>query len=159
MVFALTASAALLAGCGGGGGGASSSTGATTASSSTSSATITKPEFIAKGDAICEETDARQAAHYKVYVKENGEDTSKAGQEKNVTEIGLPAIRVEIKELRDLGIPAGDEEAVEAILKGSEAAIAKAQAKPALVLELGTDPFNEVERLAPSYGFKSCGIQ
>lgn len=144
MAAALLA-ALVLAGCGG-------------SSDDSSAPALTKAEFVAKGDAICERTDKRQATEFGVYVEENGENKSKAGEEDLVTNIGLPAIRIEIEELRELGVPAGDEEEIAAILDEAEEAVEEAEEDPGKVLREADDPFREVEKLAKAYGFKECGL-
>ncbi|MDX6622181.1 MAG: hypothetical protein QOE75_113 [Solirubrobacterales bacterium] len=151
----LSAIVVLLVGCGGDGGGDPT---ADSSLSDTEAPALSKAEFIERGDEICKRTDRRQAARYKVYRAENGEDTSKQGQEALVTEIGLPTIREEIEELRALGAPAGDEQAVEAILDAAEAAADEAEADPGSVLETSASPFDEVDAMAEAYGFKACGI-
>jgi len=136
---------------------ADASSGSTT-SDQTSGAQLTKAEFIKQGDAICVKTDEAQAKSFDDYLKENGEDTSKAGQEALVIEVGLPAIRQELKELRALGPPAGDEDAVEEILGEAEDALVEAEEKPSLALRTRTSPFSPIEKLLKEYGFKACGI-
>jgi hypothetical protein len=139
---ALSALLAALAGCG----------------SSSGDDAPTKTEFIAKADVICRETDKRQTTKFNAYVKENGEDGSKAGQEELVKEVGLPEIATELEELRALGVPEGDEDEVNAIFDGAEEALEKAEEDPGTVLQTTTDPFSDVEKLAKDYGFKECGI-
>ncbi len=127
-------------------------------SDSGSSGTLTKAQFIVRADAICQQTDKRQAARFKTYVKENGEATSPAGEEEIVKEVGLPEIEAEIEELRELDPPAGEEEKVGTILDQADAALKQAEDDPGSVLQKAGDPFNEVEKLAKEFGFKQCGL-
>jgi hypothetical protein len=148
LAFAL--SALLIVGCGGDGD--SSGT-----SGLADGPAPTKGAFIAAGNAICGKADARQAAAYKVYLKETGEDKSKTGEEEVVVEVGLPAIRTEIEELRQLRAPAGDEDEIAGMLDEVEAAVKESEKKPLSVYTADT-PFKAPEEEAKKYGLTKCGF-
>lgn len=118
---------------------------------------LAKGEFIAQANAICDRADKRQAAAYKTYLKENGEDKSKAGEEKLVTDVGLPPIRLEIEELRELGAPVGDEDEVAEMLDALEAAVKANEEKP-LSVYTANSPFKAAEGQAKKYGLTKCGF-
>jgi hypothetical protein len=151
--------AVFVAGCGGSGSestAASRNSGSTSQSPSTGQP-LTKAEFVAQADALCEATDKRQEARYKVYVQEHGEGNSRAYQQKLVTNVGLPAIRRELEEIRALGLPKGDQK-IKVIMNSAEEAFLVAEEDPGIVLQKSGSPFDESEKLAKEYGFKACGF-
>lgn len=136
--------AALIGGCG------SDDEGNTTA--------LTQAEFIKQADDICARVDREQISGFESYAKKNPQDASTtSGQEKIIGEVGLPPIKLEAEELNELGVPEGDEEQVEAIVAGIEDALSEAEDDPlSMTREPGGGPFVEVNKLALSYGMKSC---
>jgi hypothetical protein len=120
---------------------------------------ITRAAYISRADAICNRTDQRQAARYKTYQALHGEAESAEDEEEIVTQIGLPMIKVELRELRALGSPEGQENEVGAVLVVAERALASAEADPHLILNSQKNPFNLAESLAAGYGYKTCGLQ
>jgi hypothetical protein len=121
-----------------------------------SSPTLTKAEFIKRADAICKKADAKQESAVRAYEKENPEALSTpAGQEEFILDIGLSPITVELDEISELGVPEGDEQAVNAIVSGFEDAVAKVEADPFSVAS-GPGPFLGVNKLTKAYGFKDC---
>lgn len=137
----VSASAILLGGCGGGG---------------DETQELSKAEFIKQADAICAKTDKAQEAELTAYLKENPKaESSQAGQEKMVTDAGLPPLQEEIGELAELEPPSSDAQKVEAIVKDLEEALKKSEDTPGLLVR-GPDPFAEVGKLATAYGFKEC---
>jgi hypothetical protein len=118
---------------------------------------LSKAEFIEKGDAICAETDKKQEVDLKAYMKAHPEKRpSQAGQEKVITAVGLPPIKVEAEELRELGAPDADVAKIEAIVTGIKQAVAKAEDNLSILLDRSSDPFAAVDSLARDYGFKAC---
>jgi hypothetical protein len=120
---------------------------------------INRAAYIARANAICDRTDRRQAARYKVYKAEHGEAKSTEAEEEVVTQVGLPMIKVELVELRTLGAPKGEAKKVGAVLVIAERALASAETDPSLVLDPQKNPFELAESLAAGYGYKSCGLQ
>jgi hypothetical protein len=158
-IVPILALALAVAGCGGDEG---DSTGAAAESTSASSSEsgrppLSKSEFIARGDAICDATDKRQAAKFKIFVEKNGKSDSPAYEERLVSEVGLPEIRVELKALRRLRLPQGDGIEINEILESAEEAVLTAEEEPGKVLKTG-NPFAASEELAKKYGFKACGF-
>jgi len=141
--FALLAIAAALAiaGCGG---------------SSEAKPTITKAQFIKRGDGICNKSDDRQGKGLVAWQKKNPKSgASKAWQKKILAEVALPPVKVEIRELAALPTPAGDEATVKAIVSGLEEALKKTEADPSPLLK-GPGAFGPVEKTITHYGFKFC---
>lgn len=142
MVFALAA----FAGCGGGeddGGGEEA---------------LTKVEFIAQGDAICEKAENQAETEAEAFAEENGFDLEKATDEEleeAIAEVLVPALERQSEEIDALGPPEGDEEEVEAIVVALEDGTAAVEDDPSSVLE--GSPLKEASQLAKDYGFKTCG--
>ena len=145
ILLALIAAAAVLAtGCGGDSGGSTS-------------AGLTKPQFIARADAICRKADEAQTTGLAAYSKEHPSDkSSKAGQEKMITSVGLPPVREEIAELSKLEAPSGDQAEIDAIIKAIEEAVSKGEDEPSILLNPSTGAVAEASKLAGEYGFKVC---
>lgn len=148
------------AGCGqssdGGDGHTDGGDGQTRVAATSAPAPLSKAQFIARGDAICEKMDKTQNAALNAYAGKHGNGT-KATQEAMVRAAGLPPIKAEIEELDALGAPKGNEAEIQAIIVGAEEAIKEAEADPESINEIGPgNPFNEVDKLAAKYGFKSC---
>lgn len=151
-VIAMLVAALIVVGCGGDDGG--SGTDETVAV--TTSEELTKGELIAKGDDICDETDEVQEEKLQSYLKKHpNSQSSKKGQADLVREAGLPPIQAELEELAALGAPPGDEEKIEAILRGIERAIEKGEDDPTSLLAEGSLS-ESVGKLAADYGFRAC---
>jgi hypothetical protein len=152
IVLALAASAAAT-GCGGG-----SSTAAENQGSTSDTATITKAVLIKKGDAICRHTDdvqkARLAGWEKQHPKESLIETSV--QQRALVYAAIPPLASEIEAIAALGLPKGQEGAVEAIVSGWRGALKGIEQMPSLLLEAGEGPFTQPDKLAGDFGFKDC---
>jgi hypothetical protein len=142
-------SALAVAGCGGGSG------------SSTSTGSISKEKFIAKADAICKKgTERMQAAIFAVLKHpRNLTKVSKAEQEKIVATAMVPSVSREVKELRGLPVPEGDEEKVEAMISALEEGVQTAERDPEAVTKSSDVVFGISSRIAGEYGLKACSIR
>jgi hypothetical protein len=125
-------------------------------SDSSSADALPKAVFIKRADAICEKADKVQEAGLQRALAKAEGSLAKAEEDKLVSSVGLPPIQTEAEELAELGAPSGDEEKVEAIVEGIEAAIEKAGENPHSVTGKAGNPFNQVDELARAYGFKVC---
>lgn len=137
--------ALLVAGCGGG--------------DDSSSESISKEEFIAKADAICKQGNERMEAGFTKLLKDvkNVTKLKKAEYEEIVDEVMVPSIEREIEELRALGVPAGDEERVEAMLTALEEGKETAERNPEAVNASSDAVFGIAARIASEYGLEVCG--
>lgn len=148
LLVALAALALIVAGCGSGGG-----------STSSESSSLTKAELIKQGDAICKKGDEALEEEANEFAKENGINTNKptkAQQEEVIEQVVAPALHGQAEELRELGAPSGEAEAVEEIFDSLEKGTEELEAEPAVLLK-GTNPIEEAGKLAKEYGFKECG--
>jgi hypothetical protein len=143
----LLALALLVVGCGGG------------SSSSGESGSLSKSELIKQGDAICKKGEEELEAEANEFAQDHGLDTNKptkAQQEEVIQKVVAPAIQKQAEELRQLGIPSGEEGAVEEILDSLEKGTKELEEEPGKLLQ-GTNPVAKASNLAKQYGFSNCG--
>ena len=134
-----------VAGCGGG-------------DSSSSTAALSKSEFLAQGNTICEKGDkAINEAGKKVFTQSQA--PSQATQEKFVTDTVIPSIQSQIDAIDALPAPSGDEDQVQAIVDAAQSALDKAKQDPSLITDQsqGSDPFAQANKLTDDYGLTKCG--
>lgn len=146
VVAVLVALAAIVAGCGGG-------------DDSDTSGSLTKPEFIKKADAICEEGNKSINTEVDEFAKEKGttpEKMTKEQQEEFVEQVVAADIRSQAEEIGDLGAPSGDEKQIEAMVKAVEDGADEIEEEPK-VLFGKANPLAEGTKLAKEYGLKVCG--
>jgi hypothetical protein len=141
-----------LTGCGSGGDPATASGG----EGSAGAASITKAEFIERGNAICrraleEQEVAVAAAERKLG---HGKPVSYAQRERLLITLAPRFFERKTEELAQLPVPAGDEAQVRAIVVGYEAGVREIEAKPVTVVE-GT-PFLKGRKAAGRYGLSEC---
>jgi len=117
----------------------------------------TKAEFIAAANALCAKRRQRaQAKLSRIFRSAPRNESKQAGLQRTVETAIAPEMEAEAEELRALGAPRGDEEAVEAIVKALEAVVAEAREDPAaFVNQPGV--FKSAERAARAYGLDVCG--
>jgi hypothetical protein len=121
-------------------------------SKSTTTATvpaITKAELVAKANAICTTGNgpilaagAKLAAH-----------PSPAQVVAAVQSTYVPSIEAQIRAIKALGVPPGEQATITKMLKLAEADLDKLKRNPALV---GTDVFGGFARVAHPYGLTAC---
>lgn len=141
--------ALVVSGCGGGN--------PSTARSTAAEGSLTKAELIAKGDAICAETDKIQEQRMAAYGKHEPDYMrSKPAFYRMIEAAGLPPVQIEIEKLRALGAPEGEEAKVNAILSGFQKAERAAEADPRFAMGVTEGPFVASAKLARAYGFKAC---
>jgi predicted small secreted protein len=147
LIAAVVMAALLLAGCGGG------------SDDSGSGKSISKEEFIAKADAICKKgTERLQTAIFAALkTPQNLTKVSQAEQVKIVKTAMVPNVSREVKELRALGIPDGDDEKVDAMITALEEGVETAEQDPEVVTESSDAVFGISSRIAAEYGLEACG--
>jgi hypothetical protein len=151
VVVALSGIVAVLMGCGGGG----------STTNEGGDASLSKAQFVSKGDQICElnyTKRERVLSGYLAKAEREGGQLPLARQEKVLVDQIMPIFQEESEQLNGLGLPTTETQKAEAILEGLEAAIAAVESEPDVALEEGTAvQFGAVEKLARSYGFEFCG--
>lgn len=138
LVLAAVCGASALAGCG---------------SENSAAAPLTKKQFIARGEEIC-----RAAKRERLELRAGVLKKYPHAEEGHlVIPAVVPAVEKEIRKLKALGPPGGDEAKIKAILRGLELAVKDAKYDPYDVLVEQTDPFRAPNKLARAYGFGACG--
>jgi hypothetical protein len=116
---------------------------------------LTKAQFLAQGNAICEEGSRKLAVAQKELEKTVG---SAAPTEAQVTAYAtsafVPSIQGQIEKIRALGGPAGEEATVGHMLDVAQSALNEVKTKPALLLS--GHPFAGFAKLAHPYGLTAC---
>ena len=138
----------VLAGCGSG----SSSTTTETV------ATISKAEFVAKGNAVCVKGEKEQEAEVNAYVKKHGLENkkpSKAQEAELVETVFAPNIQSQIDGVEALGAPSGEEQQVSSALEASQQALERVEANPELTFG-NKDPFAAAGKQLHALGLNKC---
>lgn len=120
--------------------------------------TLTKAEFIKRGDEICSKAEERSEPEAEEFAEENGFDLEKATKdevEEAITAVLVPALEQQAEEIDALGAPEGDEEEIDAIVVALQDGAAEVEDDPGLVFE--DKPLKEASQLARDYGFEACG--
>jgi hypothetical protein len=147
LIAAVVVAALIVVGCGGD-------------DSSTSTASISKEKFLVKADAVCKRGTERLEAGLVGFLTD-GKKIHKPSQEDNekfIVKVLIPSLRREVKEMRALGVPDGDEEKVGAMIDALEEGLETAEDDPKAVAAGSTDiVFGITSRLAGEYGLETCG--
>ncbi|HEV2858409.1 MAG TPA: hypothetical protein VGW80_08410 [Solirubrobacterales bacterium] len=138
-----------LAGCGGSDEGATAGT----------AATLSKAEFLKKANAICERgTDRIDAAYGRA-----GEHVPKGAENEDfmneaAARIVIPVRREELRKIRALGLPAGNEETIEAFLVALKEGIERGERNhPSLRASGGASyAFEKAYKIANKHELSSC---
>lgn len=116
-----------------------------------------KLEFLREADRICHSSEARiEAAADELATEPGGPDPREV--ERIALSIAVPALQTEVRAIRSLGAPAGDEERIEAILAATERGIAEIEAHPRRLVDGPPPALRRAERLARRYGSRECGF-
>jgi hypothetical protein len=136
---AVLALGAIAAGCGG-------------SSNDSSTSDLTKAEWIAKADVICQQgnQEIEQAANEQF----GNEKPSEADIQQFTQGVVLLGTQDQVDKIRDLGAPSGDEDQVNKILDTVQADIDKAKSDGSSISE---STFADGNALAKQYGLKVCG--
>jgi hypothetical protein len=142
LIAALAALPILLAiaGCGGGG--------------ETAEASLSKAQYRAKADLICERAGMDQFKRWIRYGQQhpNVKDADKVGP------AIIPPLQKQLRELRNLPAPSGDGAEIEAFLDEFEKALKAGEKDPSALLPEKYTPFDRSNRLAERYGLVDCAI-
>jgi hypothetical protein len=151
--IALAGAALVLAAAGCGGGSKSSTSGTTAAKTSTSAPastpTLTKAQFVAKANAICNATNGgltatalRLASH-----------PSPAEAMKIIHGTFIPQIKAQFGQVAALGVPAGGQATIARMDRLLVGDVAKIEKDPALA---GPAAFHDFAKVAHGYGLTAC---
>jgi hypothetical protein len=134
---------ALVAGCGG---------------DDDSSASLTKAQFVRKGNAICAESEVERIKAMEAAGSKFGPSESPADQQKKLLLASMPSYEKAVSGLDELGAPEGDEKKADAIIEAMEEAVEASKADPEEVLTSGVVPFKKANRLLEDYGLSKCDM-
>jgi hypothetical protein len=129
-------------------------------SSTESTASLSKAEFLKKGNAICKEGNESINGEFEEFDKENNlsetAEPPKEEQEEAVEQVLIPAINRQVEEVKALGTPEGDEGELAELISAEEGVVEEAEENPLLLFE-GTAKQKEANKLATDYGLTVCG--
>ncbi len=118
---------------------------------------LTKAEFVRRGDKICGKARERKATAIFTYREKHLETVpARRLDDRVVTVVALVPIRRMTEELLDLTPPSRDKDQIGAIIKAFEAAAKDQEQNPDGVLEGARDPFYTANRMASKYGLHVC---
>jgi hypothetical protein len=127
-------------------------------SEGTTATRVSKAAFVERADAICIQTYNQVKAGYEAFVKEAGSEPFSTIEEIEdyADSVLIPARQEEVEELRDAGMPKGEEDQVEAILAAFEEGIEKAEESPRDAVTSPAGVFVKAAELAKSFGLAGC---
>ena len=118
---------------------------------------IAKVQFLREADRICQSTNTRvQAAADDLLT--GPAKPPPAQVRRIVLGVVVPTLRSEVRAIRALGAPAGDQRQVDGILAATERGIEQVAADPAGALDGPPPAFRQAGRLARAYGSNECGV-
>ena len=114
-------------------------------------AAITKADFLAKGNAICNKGNKELNA----LGAKLGKKATKAQFTAAAKNSYVPSIQAQIDGIRALGAPSGDEATVKKFLDLAQADLNRIKGKPSLLFG-NTRQFADFAKIAHPYGLKAC---
>ena len=143
--------AAASSGCGGGEGDTTYAAGV--------SRPIAKVQFLREADRICASTNARIEAAGDDLIGGRS-DPPPAEVKRVVIGVAIPALEAEVRAIRALGAPQGDEQAVDAIVATTEEGIDEIRADPVGAVDRGPPAaLRRAAKLSRAYGSQECGLR
>jgi hypothetical protein len=111
---------------------------------------LTKEEFVAQVDAICQESDAELEAL-------GGDVESRAAAEELVRNEVVPVLQKQLDDIGALTPPEGDEAEIQAFLDAAQEGVEEVQADPAVIFG-GPEPegFRKANDLGQQYGLTAA---
>ena len=117
---------------------------------------IAKAEFLYRGNEICRATVET--------LTEEGRETFSEAELKGTDAAGVPFVlgtyvpefQAEVKRLRALGAPSGDEAQVDAILEAIEGIVEEAKQEPGRIVHQTVNRYEKPQELATRYGLDEC---
>lgn len=134
----------LVAGCGGSDG--------SDGDSSSDAPAITHDDFVTQANAIC----ADAASELQTAGADLTETSTQDEVVAFITDTALPSYQSQHDDIAALGVPEGDEDAVDTLLTALQADIDKVKADPEAFVT-ATDPFADANAAADDLGLTDCG--
>jgi hypothetical protein len=152
-------------GCGGGDQEAASGASSSGKASQETAAVTTSPAktaFIKKVDAICSAHEEQLNADVeKLYARRLSSQESRQREAVHVlavTQILIPNLEGEVKELRALGEPSGGEVPMDVVIGAIEKMVDETKANPRRILDIAA-PYETAEKTAEKYGITRCPVR
>lgn len=125
---------------------------------------VAKAEFIKEAEAICKRIHSAESQARGEYIQKNLARLNRLSPSESNKSIGIiietirmPAVLKEVKELKALEPPEGDEKKLQKIFVGTEEGIKKVNEEPKLALaSRAGNPLYPSYKLALDYGFENC---
>ncbi len=118
---------------------------------------IAKVAFLAEADRICHSTNARIEAAADGLT--GPREPPPAEVRRVVIGVVVPALEAELRAIRALGVPAGDEREVDGIVAATERGIDEIRADPLAAADGPPPGLRRAARLAQAYGSQECGVR
>jgi hypothetical protein len=119
---------------------------------------LSKVEFLREADRICFASESQiEAAADDLVTAPGRPDPDEV--ERVAISIVVPALESELRAIRAIGAPEGDEGEVEAILRATEQGIAAIERDPRGLLDGIPAPLRRAQGLAEAYGSRQCGFR
>jgi len=127
-----------------------------------STATLTKAQFVKKGNAICAAGNKEIEAGFESFAKEHNLSKNQQPTKAELTEAAetvlTPAIAKQVHAIGALGTPSTDGKGAEEVLDAAEEALEKIEEEPVLITKSGSkSPFAKANAMAREYGLTTCG--
>jgi hypothetical protein len=119
---------------------------------------LAKVEFLAEADRVCNSTNARIEAAADELVA-GRRDPAPAEVRRVVMGVAIPALEAEVRAIRAIGVPEGDDREVAAIIAATEEGIEQIRADPQGVLDGPPPALRRAGRLAAAYGSAECDVR
>lgn len=120
---------------------------------------IAKVRFLREADRICASTNARVEAAGDDLIG-GATDPPPAEVRRVVLGVAVPALEAEVRAIKALGSPAGDEEQVAGIIAATQQGIDQVRADPVGVVDRGPPAaFRRAAKLSRAYGSQECGLR
>lgn len=128
-------------------------------SDSPGSVSISKAEFVQEAEKICIRESDKANARVAPYVERNkeaggGSKSEEDLQAEAIEAVVLPSVERQIDQIRDLGVPTGDEDQVEDFLTALGDAIEVFREAP--LTPRANAAFSRVNRVGRAYGLERC---
>jgi outer membrane murein-binding lipoprotein Lpp len=145
---AVVVSGLMVAGCG-------SSSSSSSTSTASAAPTLTKAQYLARGNAICTKGTAAQNAAESAYLKTHHIKQPSAAQIVALAKtVVIPNIQSQIDAVKALGAPSGDQQTVTKMISAAQADLEKVKANPEVLT--GNTSFADSGKLLHAYGLKAC---
>ena len=113
---------------------------------------LSKKQFVSRAASICEQAEKELLEKALAYNKHD----SSSEEDKLVEPILIPVLEKQVREIKALGSPSGDEGSIESLTAEFEAALQKTRQEPTAVLDSSTNPFERYNRMAKQNGLVEC---